>query len=123
MNLLTPAKHSYSFIYRNKHKDEKEKMKDPNNLKIYSCGFDDCTYTSKLLSNITKHKRIHTGEKPYLCDRCSFRSNFANSLKTHRRLHTEERPYQCPTCEYKCNSISNLKKHSQTRHKNIPNTT
>lgn len=91
-------------------------LKEPGKPQIYSCDFESCSYTTKLSSNMTKHKRVHTGEKPYLCDRCSFRSNFINSLKSHKRLHTELRPYQCAECGYNCNSISNLKKHCHTRH-------
>ncbi|XP_048005602.1 zinc finger protein 271-like [Leguminivora glycinivorella] len=85
----------------------------------YTCNFPDCKYTCKLSCNLIKHKRIHTSEKPFLCDQCTFRSNFANSLKVHKRIHTSERPYGCQLCSYKCNSSSNLKKHCRHRHRNI----
>ncbi|XP_063372455.1 zinc finger protein 62 homolog [Cydia amplana] len=85
----------------------------------YTCNFPNCKYTCKLSCNLIKHKRIHTSEKPFLCDQCTFRSNFANSLKVHRRIHTSERPYGCQLCSYRCNSSSNLKKHCRHRHRNI----
>ncbi|KAM3966686.1 uncharacterized protein ACR2FA_012226 [Aphomia sociella] len=84
--------------------------------KQFVCDYTDCSYTCKLSSNLIKHKRIHTSEKPYLCDKCSFRSNFVNSLKVHKRIHTSERPYGCTHCSYRCNSSSNLKKHCRHRH-------
>ncbi|XP_075986715.1 uncharacterized protein LOC142983620 [Anticarsia gemmatalis] len=84
--------------------------------KQYNCDFPNCSYTCKIYSNLIKHKRIHSNEKPYLCEKCSFRSNFINSLKVHKRTHTAERPYQCEHCDYKCNSSSNLKKHCLHRH-------
>ncbi|XP_061714294.1 putative zinc finger protein 56 [Cydia pomonella] len=86
---------------------------------LYACNFPDCKYTCKLSCNLIKHRRIHTSEKPFLCDQCTFRSNFANSLKVHRRIHTSERPYGCQLCSYRCNSSSNLKKHCLHRHRNI----
>ncbi|XP_063546085.1 zinc finger protein 37-like isoform X2 [Cydia strobilella] len=85
----------------------------------YACNFPDCKYTCKLSCNLIKHKRIHTSDKPFLCDQCTFRSNFANSLKVHKRIHTSERPYGCQLCSYRCNSSSNLKKHCRHRHRNI----
>ncbi|XP_059047452.1 zinc finger protein 681-like isoform X2 [Achroia grisella] len=84
--------------------------------KQFACDYPECSYICKLSSNLIKHKRIHTSEKPYLCDQCSFRSNFVNSLKVHKRIHTSERPYSCTYCNYKCNSSSNLKKHCRHRH-------
>ncbi|XP_013167149.1 PREDICTED: zinc finger protein 271-like [Papilio xuthus] len=101
--------------------NKKEYKKHLKIHKNYSCKFPECNYTTKLSSNLIKHKRKHTSEKPYLCDQCTFRTNFINSLKVHKRIHTEERPYACKHCSYKCNSSSNLKKHCQYRHlKNIP---
>lgn len=99
----------------------KEHRKHVSTHQQFSCNYPNCSYSCKLSSNLIKHKRVHTNEKPYLCDRCSFRSNFVNSLKAHRRIHTAEKPYQCEHCSYRCNSSSNLKKHCNLRHSKTPN--
>lgn len=96
--------------------DKKEYKKHLKGHKNYSCKYPECNYTTRLSSNLIKHKRKHTSEKPFLCDQCTFRTNFINSLKVHKRIHTEERPYACEHCSYKCNSSSNLKKHCHFRH-------
>ncbi|KAJ8734132.1 hypothetical protein PYW07_014683 [Mythimna separata] len=96
--------------------NEAEHKKHSSSHQLLYCDFPKCSYSCKLSSNLIKHKRVHTNEKPYLCDRCSFRTNFVNSLKAHKRLHTAEKPYQCSHCNYRCNSSSNLKKHCHLRH-------
>lgn len=106
----------FYFFRTNSIKDYKKHL---TSHQQFLCDYPGCSYSCKLSSNLIKHKRVHTNEKPYLCDRCSFRSNFVNSLKAHQRTHTAEKPYHCDQCIYKCNSSSNLKKHCHLRHPKI----
>ncbi|XP_069944218.1 zinc finger protein 674-like [Cherax quadricarinatus] len=77
--------------------------------KIHQCSY--CQYSTFKKIHLTKHIRIHTGEKPYACPYCDFRFSQKERLKPHIRTHTGEKPYACTECPYRATQKSTLVSH------------
>jgi len=69
-------------------------------------------------SNLGRHTRTHTKEKPFRCSHegCDYRAAQSGSIKSHiTRKHSTLRAFACPQCVYTAKTEADLKKHTSRR--------
>uniref|UniRef100_A0A146L773 Myoneurin n=2 Tax=Lygus hesperus TaxID=30085 RepID=A0A146L773_LYGHE len=75
----------------------------------------NCDYRGVKASDVKRHMRTHTGERPFACNSCDYRAAANYSLRRHiMTTHRGEKSYPCNMCEFKAGRSDILKIHMFT---------
>ncbi|XP_040405452.1 zinc finger protein 236 isoform X5 [Cygnus olor] len=83
--------------------------------KPYKC--EECGKSFTVKSTLDCHVKTHTGQKLFSCHVCSNSFSTKGSLKVHMRLHTGAKPFKCPHCDLRFRTSGRRKTHIQCHYK------
>ncbi|KAL7034702.1 hypothetical protein ACKWTF_008065 [Chironomus riparius] len=87
--------------------------KTPVHERPYACPVENCDRRFSRSDELTRHIRIHTGQKPFSCRICMRSFSRSDHLTTHIRTHTGEKPFSCDTCGRKFARSDEKKRHAK----------
>ena len=86
----------------------------------YAHQCDQCEVSFKKPSDLVRHIRTHTGEKPYGCEKCDKRFAVKSTLRTHMKVHTGGKSLVCHVCQSLFASRTSLKVHMRLHTGSLP---
>lgn len=87
--------------------------KTPVHERQYACPVTPCDRRFSRSDELTRHIRIHTGQKPFQCRICMRSFSRSDHLTTHIRTHTGEKPFVCELCGRKFARSDEKKRHAK----------
>lgn len=78
-------------------------IREENGVRWHGCPY--CSKEFKKPSDLVRHIRIHTHEKPFKCKQCFRAFAVKSTLTAHMKTHTGVKAFECQSC-LKCFSTS-----------------
>ena len=96
--------------------DVKQENFQKNSNGLYICPEISCGYKAKQRVHMQRHRRKHSGEKPFQCKICGKKFAQKYNCIEHIRTHTDSFKHKCPECEAKFAQKHQLKNHIMRFH-------
>ena len=88
--------------------------------RVWVCDVDGCGKTYVKQARLLEHQRVHTGERPFVCEHCGASYMRSTHLAAHMRTHMDEsmKPLACPreTCTKRFWTQQHLRRHVLSCH-------
>ena len=88
------------------------------NEEIHQCR--TCEKNFKQKSDLNKHEKIHTSERPFLCSICPKRFKIKVGLAEHEKTHSTEKPFQCKFCTKSFRLKASIINHERNHTGDVP---
>lgn len=98
--------------------DYEKHMRLNHTCRPYQCAFCVASFTTN--SHRMEHLRVHTDERPFLCETCGIAFKSQNTKRKHdMTIHWKTLPHRCIKCNKTFLIPSHLQDHINSQHSNI----